>query len=88
MIRPELEVPLSGEELDELEAFLVSEATPDDCMDLETLDGFLTALVSGPEAIMPDEWLPWVWSVEGDPEQHPDFADEAAARRILELMTR
>lgn len=88
MTRPPLASPLSGAELDELEAFLVSEATPGESMDLETLDGFLTAIVSGPEAIMPSEWLPWVWSVAGNPEQGPEFADEAQARRILELMMR
>lgn len=88
MTGTELQVPLSGKELDELEAFLVSEATPQDCMDLETLDGFLTAIVSGPETILPSEWMPWVWSVEGDPEQGPEFVDEAQARRILDLMIR
>jgi uncharacterized protein len=88
MTQPGLASPLSGEELDELEAFLVSEATPEECMDLETLDGFLTALVSGPEAIVPGEWLPWVWSVEGDPERGPVFSDETQARRLLELMMR
>ncbi len=88
MTAPELASPLSAAELDELEAFLTSDATPEDCMDLETLDGFLTCIVSGPEAILPGEWLPWVWSVGGDPERAPAFAGEAQARRILELVTR
>jgi uncharacterized protein len=79
---------LSAAELDELEAFLTSDATPEDCMDLETLDGFLAALVSGPEVILPGEWLPRVWSVEGDSQRGPVFADEAQARRILGLVTR
>lgn len=32
-------------------------------MDLSTLDGFLTAIVSGPSMVMPSEWLRWVWDV-------------------------
>ena len=45
-----LDEPLSDAELDALEGFLASDAVPQDCMDLEMLDGFLTAIVSGPEA--------------------------------------
>jgi uncharacterized protein len=50
---------LSDAELDLLEGF-ASDAVPQDCMDLEMLDGFPTAIVSGPEAIQPSEWLPQV----------------------------
>jgi uncharacterized protein len=57
-----LDEPLSDAELDELEVFLASDAVPQDCMDLEMLDGYLTAVVSGPEVIQPSEWLPQVWS--------------------------
>ena len=52
----------SETEYDALEAFFGSNAVPQDCMDLEMLDGFLTAIVSGPELIQPSEWLPVVWS--------------------------
>ena len=38
-----LDEPLSDPELDELEGFLASDLVPQDCMDLEMLDGFLTA---------------------------------------------
>src|SRR5947207_9214751 len=57
-----LDEPLSDTELDSLEGFLASDSVPQDCMDLEMLDGFLTAIVSGPESIQPSEWLPQVWS--------------------------
>jgi len=60
-----LDEPLSDAELDSLEGFLASDAVPQDCMDLEMLDGFLTAIVSGPESIQPSEWLPQVWSDGG-----------------------
>ena len=57
-----LDEPLNDVDYDELEVFLGSNAVPQDCMDLEMLDGFLTAVVSGPELIQPSEWLPVVWS--------------------------
>jgi hypothetical protein len=40
-----LETPLSDAEIGELDAFLMSDATHDKCMDIVTLDGFLTALL-------------------------------------------
>ena len=48
-----LDEPLSDIDYDELEAFLGSNVVPQDCMDLEMLDGFLTAIVCGPELIQP-----------------------------------
>ena len=49
---------ISAEEFDELDAFLLSDNTPEECMDISTLDGFLTGLVIGPENVMPSQWLP------------------------------
>ena len=43
-----------------LAAFLASDAAPT-AMQLAELDGFLTGIVTGPELIMPSEWLPLVW---------------------------
>ena len=82
-----LDEPLSDTELDELEAFLASDAVPQDCMDLEMLDGYLTAIVSGPDMIQPSEWLPAVWS-EGGKSASPAFVDSAAAQRIMGLVLR
>jgi uncharacterized protein len=67
-----------GPDLDELEAFLLSERTAEDCMGLSELDGFLTAVAVGPELIMPSEWLPLVWG-----EEDPEFESEAEAGRII-----
>jgi len=53
--------PLSDAELDELETFLVSDATSDETMVLEVLDGYLTAIVVGPVTVMPSQWLARVW---------------------------
>jgi len=82
-----LDEPLGDADYDELEAFLGSNAVPQDCMDLEMLDGFLTAIVSGPESIQPSEWLPQVWS-DGGRTSNPAFADNEQAQRIMGLVLR
>ena len=51
----------AGIDLDALDAFLLSDRTPENCMGLSDLDGFLTAIVIGPELIAPSEWLPIIW---------------------------
>lgn len=82
-----LDEPLSDAELDELESFLASDAVPQDCMDLEMLDGYLTSIVSGPEAIQPSEWLPGIWS-EGGRTTSPAYASSEQAQRIMGLVLR
>jgi uncharacterized protein len=82
-----LDEPLSESEYDDLEAFFGSNAVPQDCMDLEMLDGFLTAIVSGPELIQPSEWLPVVWS-DSQRSVSPVFADNEQAERVLSLLLR
>jgi len=76
--------PLSEDELDELEKFLLSSSTPKKCMDIEALDGFLTAIVSGSDVIMPSEWLSVVW---GDKEG-PVFETEEQIQKIMGLIMR
>ena len=82
-----LDEPLTDAELDELEVFLASDAVPQDCMDLEMLDGYLTAVVSGPEVIQPSEWLPQVWS-EGSRTAGAAFVNNDQAQRIMALVLR
>jgi len=82
-----LDEPLSDAELDELEGFLASDAVPQDCMDLEMLDGFLAAIVSGPEAIQPSEWFPQVWS-DGGRTATPAYSSNDQAQRIMGLILR
>ena len=66
------------EMIEELDEFLMSDQTPDDCMQLSDLDGFLTGIVVGPELIMPSEWTPVIWH-GGEPE----FEDIEQAERII-----
>jgi uncharacterized protein len=56
-------------------------------MDLEMLDGYLTAVVSGPEQIQPSEWLPQLWS-EGGKSATPAYSDNDQAQRIMALVLR
>jgi uncharacterized protein len=62
--------PLTDEEILYLDCFLLERLPDDDNIGDEQdvgifcvseLDGFLTAIVSGPEAIMPSTWLSAVW---------------------------
>jgi uncharacterized protein len=68
-------------DLEELARYLDSDLSPDDCMGLSDLDGFLTAIVIGPEIIMPSEWVPTIW---GDEE--PEFQSTAHAETIIGLI--
>jgi uncharacterized protein len=62
----------------------MSDATPDDCMDIVTLDGFLTALAVGPELVPPSEWLPRIWGGR----EEPVFESSAQAERFMAILMR
>ena len=65
-------------DLDALDAFLMSDRAPEDCMQLSDLDGFLAGIAIRPELIMPSEWVPVIWG-GGEPE----FESMEEAQRIL-----
>jgi uncharacterized protein len=65
-------------DIDMLDAYLMSDQSPEECMMLPDLDGFLTGIAIGPELILPSEWLAVVWG--GD---EPVFEDAAQARSVL-----
>ena len=54
--------------LEALDSYLLSDLSPDECMMLSDLDGFLTGIVVAPELVPPSEWLPVIWG--GD---EPEF---------------
>ena len=62
--------------LDVLSNYLIGEHLPDHCM--AELDGFLTAIVIGPEPILPSEWLPVILGAE-----ESEFGTEAEIRMVL-----
>src|SRR6202790_433366 len=86
-MRPIESGPLIDQEIEELDAFLLSDDGLENAMDVSGLDGFLCAVLSGPNVIMPSEWMRWVWdSTEG--KQSPEFTSEKQAQRILDLLIR
>ena len=54
---------LNDDELDQLDALLLSIPMEDEGMLLSEFDGFCAGLVVCPDMITPGEWLPHVWSV-------------------------
>jgi yecA family protein len=56
-------------------------------MDLATLEGFLTALVIGPNIVRPSQWIPWIWD-RIDGQVAPPFEDLDEANAMLGLVMR
>lgn len=65
-------------DIDELDAFLMSDQMPDDCMQICDMDGFLTAIAIGPDMVMPSEWLPYITGG-----QEPEFETEKQAQAFF-----
>ncbi|PYE14086.1 uncharacterized protein C7410_14119 [Paraburkholderia silvatlantica] len=82
---PELNDPLTDEELDFLERFLSGNAVCDDAMDGVMLHGFLTAVISGPNMLMPGTILPWIWDARHATRQ-PRFLSAGRARKVTGLI--
>ena len=82
----DLSEPLADAEFDELERFLVSDAVPEECMDISMLDGFLTALAIGPNTLPPSRWLPEIYrATDANP---MEWASAEQAQRIAGLVMR
>lgn len=90
----DVSTPLNDEELDWLDAFLLDRIDEDavyeddlekneGILDISELDGFFTALVSGPEVILPSRWLPAVW---GD--YAPEWETQKDFETIFSLLIR
>jgi uncharacterized protein len=79
--------PLAQDELTRLETFLTSDQTPEDCMSsLEMIDGYMTAIVIGPEALPQTKWIPYLLNPEK--QQQDIFESPEQAEEITDLMTR
>ena len=72
-------------EFDWLAGFLASSQVPESTMDVETLDGFLTALIAGPDVVKPSVYLDAIW---GDGGAAPTFDSKAQAQFFFDLMMR
>ena len=51
------------------------------------MDGFITALASGPNMMMPSAMLRWIWDADNG-EKSPTFANAAEAKHIIGLIIR
>ena len=79
--------PLTDAELDRLQDYLVEKSGLENAMDIAMLDGYLTAIVSGPRTILPSQWLPYVWDMDHG-QDHPQFKTSQQAQRIFGLIMR
>jgi len=77
--------PLTDAELDRLGDFLKS-CKGSKAMNLEELDGFFSALIAGPEPVMPSEYNREVFG--GKMSEAVEFASLSDAQEILNLMIR
>lgn len=82
----QLDDPLSDKEFNELDQFLLSDRCAEDGMTMDSLHGYLTALVIGPEMVLMPEWLPNVWGPEL--KKAPQFKSEKELERITGLIAR
>ncbi len=87
--------PLDEKELDELDVFLLDRVDEDvsdaiaaangdeGILDVSELDGFLTAIASGPNAIPPSRWIPAIWG-----ETEPIWESKEHFENIFGLLLR
>ena len=78
-------IPLTEDELEQLEELLVSDEVPADCMNLEMLDGYLAAIVASPLPIPVEDWLPAVWTAD---EGEVGFGSGSTLQKAIELVLR
>ena len=80
--------PLSDEEIDELEAFLMQDRDGADAMMFDTMDGYMHAVAIGPTTLKPQQWLPPVWGQTAAQGMVPAARDLPQFNRMLELVMR
>lgn len=78
--------PLTEAEMDELDQMLLSVASDDSILDMESLDGYLTALLLAPALPEADVWIPRVWGSD-DPDSSP-FASGKQTKKLVQLVLR
>jgi yecA family protein len=74
--------PLTDAEFDRLAEVL--QRCGGQAMNIEMLDGFLAALICGPETVLPSEYLPKIWG--GDQTNDPTFDTQSVVREFLSLI--
>jgi uncharacterized protein len=90
----QLDTPLSDQEIDELNRFMLARIpeeaaaaatgeVDEGVLDISELDGFLTAIISGPVALAPSDWLPVLWG-----EHEPEWTSPEEAEAKISLVLR
>jgi uncharacterized protein len=79
-------LPLSEDEIEELDDFLMSESTSYETMSIDALDGYLTAIVIGPITLDFNQWFLGIWGPTE--EDAPNFESEEEAQHIIDLIIR
>ncbi len=77
--------PLNDDEYEELDQFLSTLEDEGAIYCVSELDGFFTAVISGPEMIAPSQWLPVIW---GDDAHSPEWESEQQFQHIFALFMR
>ena len=75
--------PITDQDLDFIDSIFEKYAADDSIVSVSELDGFLTAIVSGPDMIMPSEWLPEIW---GGAEQMPNWESQEEVTRFMQIV--
>lgn len=74
--------PLTDHEIDWLEDVLLKYGNDDSVLCFSEFDGFLTAIVSGPNMISPGIWLSTLW---GRGDYHPRWTSEKEMKHFVSL---
>ncbi|HRD33543.1 MAG TPA: UPF0149 family protein [Rhodocyclaceae bacterium] len=74
---------LDEDDFDALEELLISDVVPEDCMNLEALDGYLAAVVCSPVVIPMATWMPHVWTAHAD---SVSFAAGSRMQKVIRLV--
>lgn len=77
--------PLNDQEFEQLDDILMKYGHDDSILCVSELDGFLTAIVSGPDLIQPSHWLPEIW---GGEEHSPEWESEQEFQQFMSLVIR
>lgn len=76
---------LTDDELDYLDELLQTCGNDESILDVNELDGFMTAIVLAPQDVPMSTWYPAIW---GGPQLEPELESEEEAEQVDELLTR
>ncbi len=75
--------PVTEDDLDFIDATLEKYGGDESIFSVSELDGFLTAIVSGPDMVLPSEWIPAIW---GGNDEMPEWESEQELSRFIGIV--